>query len=155
MLASKNLIPAVRTPKDGEHWIDLLAGELCVRLRESREIEPGLWPKTIVLTHRSGRGYENAGKSRQAPFPYTKALTGEYIAKMGRRMWVDVVAGLTNTGKQLDVCNVSLARRGRFSIEADLSARTTVHGRGPYGGGSDQHRGLLRIEAFALESDRA
>lgn len=108
MLASKNLIPPVRAPKDGEHWIDLLAGELCVRLREAREIEPGLWPKTIVLTHRSGRGYENAGRSRQAPFPYTKALTGEYVAKLGKRMWTQVVAGLTVRGGVLDVCNVSL-----------------------------------------------
>jgi DNA polymerase eta len=55
MLASKNVRPNVRTPEQGYHWLSVLAGELNVRLRESREIAPGLWPKTLVLGHRQGR----------------------------------------------------------------------------------------------------
>lgn len=105
MLASKNLIPPVTTHDGGLHWINLLAGELCVRLKQAREVEEGLWPKTLVLTHRSGRGYVNAGKSKQAPFPFNKAISGEYIAKLGRRMWTEVVAGLQREGP-LDVHNV-------------------------------------------------
>lgn len=54
MLASKNTRPAVNTPAQGLHWIGVLAGELNVRLRDAREINPGLWPKTLVLGHRTG-----------------------------------------------------------------------------------------------------
>lgn len=108
MLASKNIIPPIRDHEGGLKWIDLLSGELCVRLREAREISPGLWPKTVVLTHRSGRGYVNASKSRQMPFPFTKDLSGAYIAKYGRRMWRDVAAALKREGGGvLDVHNVS------------------------------------------------
>lgn len=55
MLASKNTRPAVSTPEQGMHWIGVLAGELNVRLRDAREITPGLWPKTLVIGHRTGR----------------------------------------------------------------------------------------------------
>jgi DNA polymerase eta len=54
MLASKNTRPPVTTPEQGLHWINVLAGELNVRLRESREVARGLWPKTLVLSHRTG-----------------------------------------------------------------------------------------------------
>jgi DNA polymerase eta len=54
MLASKNTRPAVTTPEQGLHWIGVLGGELNVRLRESREVAPGLWPKTLVLSYRTG-----------------------------------------------------------------------------------------------------
>jgi len=55
MLASKNIKPSVRSPEQGHHWLSVLAGELHVRLRDAREISPGLWPKTLVLSHRTGR----------------------------------------------------------------------------------------------------
>lgn len=116
MLASKNLIPPVKDQNGGLHWIDLLAGELCVRLKQAREMEEGLWPKTLVLTHRSGRGYVNASKSRQMPFAFTKALTGEYIAKLGRRMWGEVVIGLKREGN-LDVHNLGLQFTGVARLE--------------------------------------
>lgn len=54
MLASKNTRPAVTTPEQGMHWIGVLAGELNVRLRDAREVTPGLWPKTLVIGHRTG-----------------------------------------------------------------------------------------------------
>ena len=54
MLASKNTRPAVNTPQQGLHWIGVLGGELNVRLRDAREINPGLWPKTLVLGTRTG-----------------------------------------------------------------------------------------------------
>lgn len=55
MLASKNTRPAVTTPEQGMHWIGVLAGELNVRLRDAREITPGLWPRTLVIGHRTGK----------------------------------------------------------------------------------------------------
>lgn len=54
MLASKSIRPAVTSPHQGYHWLSILAGELNVRLRQSREVTPGLWPKTLVLSHRQG-----------------------------------------------------------------------------------------------------
>jgi DNA polymerase eta len=54
MLASKNTRPPVNTSAQGMHWINGLGGELNVRLRDAREINPGLWPKTLVLGTRTG-----------------------------------------------------------------------------------------------------
>jgi DNA polymerase eta len=74
MLASKNIRPAVKTYEMGIHWIGILAGELNVRLRDAREINSGLWPKTLVLGHRTGESevksllcpsYMSSGGSRQ------------------------------------------------------------------------------------------
>jgi hypothetical protein len=48
MLASKNLQKAITSTKDGPHWIRVLAAELSLRLREAREVTPGLWPKSLV-----------------------------------------------------------------------------------------------------------
>ena len=42
------------SPEQGVHWLHVLAGELNVRLRDAREISHGLWPKTLVLSHRTG-----------------------------------------------------------------------------------------------------
>jgi DNA polymerase eta len=85
MLASKNTIPNVRTAEQGHHWLSVLAGELNVRLREARGVTPGLWPKTLVLSIRSsGAG---ASHSRQAPFPFTRNLSTEYIVKHARKLW--------------------------------------------------------------------
>lgn len=100
MLASKNVRPSVTTPEQGVHWLNVLAGELNVRLRDAREISPGLWPKTLVLSHRTGEfplvhlrlleglksGIEPS-RSRQIPFPFTRHLSTEYIVKYARKLW--------------------------------------------------------------------
>lgn len=57
MLASKNTRPAITTPQQGMHWLGVLGGELNVRLRDAREINPGLWPKTMVLGTRTGMSF--------------------------------------------------------------------------------------------------
>lgn len=54
MLASKNVQPSITTREGGYHWLNILAGELYVRLRDARDITEGLWPKTITLTTRQG-----------------------------------------------------------------------------------------------------
>jgi DNA polymerase eta len=82
MLASKNTIPAVRTRKR-YHWLNILLGELTVRLREGRESAPGLWPKTLVL---STRATSESFHSRQTAFPFTRNLTPEYIVKYARKL---------------------------------------------------------------------
>ena len=62
MLASKNVRPSVTLPEQGLHWLNVLAGELNVRLRDAREISPGLWPKILVLSHRTGMHPASSGE---------------------------------------------------------------------------------------------
>lgn len=115
MLASKNTIPAVITNAGGYHWLSVLAGELTVRLRESREVTPGLWPKTIVLSTRSALA-ANPWQHRtvQMPFPFTRHLDADYIAKYGRKLWDDSI------GKQerIKLTNISLQFTGLAKLEA-------------------------------------
>lgn len=115
MLASKNTIPAVTSTAGGYHWLSVLAGELAVRLRESREVTPGLWPKTIVLSTRSALA-ANPWQHRtvQMPFPFTRHLDADYIAKYGRKLWDD------NIGKQerIKLTNISLQFTGLAKLEA-------------------------------------
>lgn len=103
MLASKNTRPAVTTPEQGLHWIKILAGELHVRLRESREVTPGIWPKSLVLGHRTG--IESA-KHRQIPFPFTRNLNTEYIVKFAKKLWEEVCQPMSRGGMKLN--NVSI-----------------------------------------------
>lgn len=115
MLASKNTIPAVTSNASGYHWLSVLAGELAVRLRESREVTPGLWPKTIVLSTRSALA-ANPWQHRtvQMPFPFTRHLDADYIAKYGRKLWDDSI------GKQerIKLTNISLQFTGLAKLEA-------------------------------------
>ncbi|RSH86475.1 DNA-directed DNA polymerase eta rad30 [Apiotrichum porosum] len=105
MLASKNTIPNVRTAEQGHHWLSVLAGELNVRLREARGVTPGLWPKTLVLSIRSsGAG---ASHSRQAPFPFTRNLSTEYIVKHARKLWDESTQPLAKGTMKLS--NIGLA----------------------------------------------
>lgn len=114
MLASKNTIPAVTSTAGGYHWISVLAGELAVRLRESRQVTPGLWPKTIVLSTRSALA-ANPWQHRtvQMPFPFTRHLDADYIAKYGRKLWDD------NIGKRerIKLTNISLQFTGLAKLE--------------------------------------
>jgi DNA polymerase eta len=49
MMASKNLPQAITNTLEGYHWIRVLAAELALRLRNARQTDPNLWPKTLVL----------------------------------------------------------------------------------------------------------
>ncbi|KAK4688585.1 DNA polymerase eta, partial [Tremellales sp. Uapishka_1] len=123
MLASKNVRPNVTSPEQGHHWLSVLAGELNVRLRESREAVPGLWPKTLVLSHRQGI---DPSRSRQIPFPFTKNLTTDYIVKYARKLWDDATQPmkkgnmrLNNTAPQIALSFTGLERMegGQKGIE--------------------------------------
>ena len=116
MLASKNTRPSVTTPEQGLHWINVLAGELNVRLREAREVAPGLWPKTLVLSHRTGG---EASRSRQTPFPFTRHLSTEYIVKYAKKLWDEVTQPMKN-GAGMKLNNASLSK-GRFRSSLTVS----------------------------------
>nr|XP_018261447.1 DNA polymerase eta subunit [Kwoniella dejecticola CBS 10117]OBR83605.1 DNA polymerase eta subunit [Kwoniella dejecticola CBS 10117] len=112
MLASKNVRPNVRTPEQGQHWLSVLAGELNVRLREAREVAPGLWPKTLVLSHRQGI---DPSRSRQTPFPFTRNLSTEYILKFARKLWEEATAPMKNGNMKLN--NIALSFTGLERLE--------------------------------------
>jgi DNA polymerase eta len=110
MLASKNTNPPVRKSAEAYHWLGVLAGELNVRLREAREATPGLWPKTLVL---STRNSGEAGRSRQAPFPFTRDLSPEYIVKHARKLWDEAMG----TTKGYKLSNIGISFTGLEKLE--------------------------------------
>ncbi|WWC71597.1 uncharacterized protein I206_105555 [Kwoniella pini CBS 10737] len=112
MLASKNVRPNVRTPEQGHHWLSVLSGELNVRLREAREVAPGLWPKTLVLSHRQGI---DPSRSRQTPFPFTRNLSTDYILKFARKLWEEATAPMKNGNMKLN--NIALSFTGLERLE--------------------------------------
>ncbi|WRT68367.1 uncharacterized protein IL334_005343 [Kwoniella shivajii] len=112
MLASKNVRPNVRTPEQGHHWLSVLSGELNVRLREAREVAPGLWPKTLVLSTRQGI---DPSRSRQTPFPFTRNLSGEYIIKYARKLWDEATQPMKNGSMKLN--NIALSFTGLERLE--------------------------------------
>lgn len=114
MLASKNLIPPCTTPEDGLHWLDLLAGELNVRLLEARELSPGLWPKTLVLSWRTGYGYGNNMRSRQAPFSFSKDSTPAHIETLAKRLWREACPEIQRAKGGMDIHSVSSRPRRVF-----------------------------------------
>ena len=59
MLAAKNLPQPITKAEDGQHWLRVLAADLALRLNDAREINPALWPKTIVV--RASQGDSNCG----------------------------------------------------------------------------------------------
>lgn len=132
MLASKNLPQPITKASEGSHWIRVLAAELALRLKDARELSPNLWPKTLILHARKGMedvklspvlwialvlivclGYD-AGRSKQAPFPFTKELTVDTIATAGDKLWKELVG----TNVTMNVTNVSLAFTGIDVAEA-------------------------------------
>nr|XP_019044650.1 DNA polymerase eta subunit [Kwoniella bestiolae CBS 10118]OCF23580.1 DNA polymerase eta subunit [Kwoniella bestiolae CBS 10118] len=108
MLASKNVRPNVRTPEQGHHWLSVLSGELNVRLREAREVAPGLWPKTLVLSI-------DPSRSRQTPFPFTRHLSTEYILKYARKLWEEATLPMKNGTMKLN--NIALSFTGLERLE--------------------------------------
>lgn len=151
MLASKNIIPGVFRASEGLPWIDLLAGELLVRLCDARELEPGLWPKTLCLSWRIGFGYGNNLRSKQAPFPYTKRLSAEHIASLGRRLWAAAAPLISNAKGVMDVHNVSL---GMY----DASRTAPAHSRQlalAFNDVGRMEKGQARIEGFIAKRARS
>ncbi|RDB26370.1 N-acetyltransferase eso1 [Hypsizygus marmoreus] len=122
MLASKNLPKPITNASEGFHWIRVLAAELALRLNEARETSPNLWPKSLVLHAR--KGYE-AGRSKQAPFPFTREVTVDTIAAAGDKLWKELVGTslVTKvTSVQLAFTGIETAEPGQRSIDGFLHA---------------------------------
>ena len=148
MLASKNLPKPITKPSEGYHWIRVLAAELALRLNDARQISPNLWPKTLVLHARKGvtiffrpmaitevhshSGYE-AGRSKQAPFPFTRELTVDIISSAGDKLWKELVGNNSNlkiSSVQLAFSGIDVAEAGQQSIEGFLNTLSTSKKRG-------------------------
>ncbi|KAK0204678.1 hypothetical protein DFS33DRAFT_1321962 [Desarmillaria ectypa] len=121
MLASKNLPKPITRPSEGYHWIRVLAAELTLRLSDAREVNPNLWPKTLVLHAR--KGYETS-RSKQAPFPFIREVTVDIIAAAGDKLWKDLVGNTSMkvTSIQLAFTGIETAEIGQQSIDGFLKA---------------------------------
>ncbi|KAF8968026.1 DNA polymerase eta [Flammula alnicola] len=120
MLASKNLPKPITSPSEGHHWIRVLAAELALRLNDARQMSPNLWPKTLVLHAR--KGYD-AGRSKQAPFPFTREVTVDTIAVAADKLWKELVGNSTTLNVstvQLAFTGIDVAEAGQRSIEGFL-----------------------------------
>lgn len=155
MLSSKNFKPAISKYSDvvsgalyphgaplcaltvplGEqsHWLSILATELALRLSEARELSPGLWPKTIVFSHRSTT---YISRSHQAPFPFTSSLTSAYILKHADKLFrvahgekVGLMKESTPVGPytnlQISFSGLERLEEGQRGIEGFLKAKGT------------------------------
>ncbi|KAF5359290.1 hypothetical protein D9756_003320 [Leucocoprinus leucothites] len=131
MLAAKNLPKPIKNAAEGHHWIRVLAAELALRLKDARQSNPNLWPKTIVLYARkgyeAGTGYEN-GRSKQAPFPFVRQATVDVIANAGDKLWKELVGTVAtmNVGHvSLAFTGIDVAEQGQKSIEGFLKPTST------------------------------
>ncbi|KAJ3486834.1 hypothetical protein NLI96_g3957 [Meripilus lineatus] len=115
MLASKNLPQPIVKTSQGHHWIRVLAAELALRLKEARDNDPALWPKSIVLHAR--QGYET-GRSKQMPFPFTRDITVDVIASYGDKLWKELVGTDDKRSNPMKITNVSLSFSGIDAMEA-------------------------------------
>ncbi|AFR95649.2 DNA polymerase eta subunit [Cryptococcus neoformans C23] len=126
MLASKSIRPAVTSPQQGHQWLSILAGELNVRLKQSREVTPGLWPKTLVLSYRQGI---EPTRSRQTPFSFTRNLSTDYIMKYAKKLWDEATHPMLKGKMKLNVISLSFTgleklEDGQQGIEGFFSNTT-------------------------------
>lgn len=99
MLASKSVRPAITKPEEAMHWLNILATELAIRLREAREERVNLWPKTLVLRYiRAG----SVPRSRQITFPFTNPNDQDELAKVilkkGQKLWEESLGDALGLG---------------------------------------------------------
>ncbi|KAH7927955.1 DNA/RNA polymerase [Leucogyrophana mollusca] len=123
MLASKNLPKPITKPSEGHHWIRVLAAELALRLNDAREIDPTLWPRTIVLHAR--KGYETS-RSKQATFPFVRDVTVDIIAGAADKLWKEITGNAQTvkvTSVQLAFTGLEAAELGQQSIEGFFKSR--------------------------------
>jgi DNA polymerase eta len=106
MLASKNLSQPITKASEGFHWVRVLAAELALRLTDARKDAPGVWPKSITLHVK--QSYD-AGRSKQAPFPFSRSITVDLIADAGNKLWKELVP---QKDVQLKVTHVQLSFHG-------------------------------------------
>ncbi|KAF9466547.1 hypothetical protein BDZ94DRAFT_1306143 [Collybia nuda] len=126
MLASKNLPNPITNASEGFHWIRVLAAELALRLNDVRKSKPNLWPKTLVLHAR--KGYE-PGRSKQAPFPFTREVNVDIIASAGDKLWKELVGKsvvMKVTSIQLAFTGIETPEVGQGSIEGFLKAGQAI-----------------------------
>ncbi|KAM0791567.1 hypothetical protein ACM66B_006013 [Microbotryomycetes sp. NB124-2] len=140
MISSKNFRPYITKYSEALHWVSILATELHLRLREARETSPGLWPKTLVFSHRSP---DYVVRSHQAAFPYTSKLDIAYITRHGEKLLRTAIGESPNVAvgskapspdlkigpynnMMLSLTGLDRAEEGQKAIESFFSAATAT-----------------------------
>jgi DNA polymerase eta len=162
MGASKNLQHPIKHPSEGPHWLRILAGELAFRLLEAREDNPGLWPKRLVLHVRqctsvlivhgcicTQQSYAklayDTSRSKQAPFPFTRTVTTDFICKVAEKLWTELVGTSAEYDKNkakgtvtgMKITNVFLAFTG---VEVVSIGQQTIEGFFPGADGAGKRK---------------
>ncbi|KAM6504280.1 hypothetical protein JOM56_001223 [Amanita muscaria] len=122
MMASKNLPQAINQVSEGYHWIRVLAAELALRLKNARQTDPNLWPKTLVL---HARKYPDAGRSKQSAFPFTREITVDVVAAAGDKLWKELFGNDTKLNVShvaLGFTGIDVTESGQQSIETFLKS---------------------------------
>ncbi|PWN87519.1 DNA/RNA polymerase [Acaromyces ingoldii] len=148
MLASKNLRPPIRARHEAHTWLEMLATELVVRLRELWEDEASfqqqgsndagaedkmtvstLWPKMLVLRFIRA---QTGPRARQAPFPSVKNLEPEHVLRLAEKLWNEACddmgldSGQTVTrGSSAEVVTIALGFSG---LERGETGQKTIDG---------------------------
>lgn len=130
----------------------MLTSELAIRLHESRELTPGLWPKTISM-HMS-QGWSER-KSKQAPFPSPRTVTIDLVFGEAMKLWNEMCKEGWRQGMKITHMGVSFhgitwmeeGQRGIATFMAPLSrpvsskdrARSESVGARDVGGEHEKH----------------
>jgi len=148
MLAAKNLQTPITKVSEGHHWIRVLAAELALRLNETRETHPTIWPKTIVLHARQGY---TTSRSKQAGFPFTREVTVDTVASAGNKLWKELVGTKDSQNTPMKVTSVSLGFTG---LEMPEMGQQSIEGFFRPGTGQDDapSSGLKRLREDDQES---
>lgn len=148
MLASKNLRPPIRARHEAHTWLEMLATELVVRLRELWEDEASfqqqgsddagtedkktvstLWPKMLVLRFIRA---QTGPRARQAPFPSVKNLEPEHVLRLAEKLWNEACDDMgldtgqtVSRGSSAEVVTIALGFSG---LERGETGQKTIDG---------------------------
>lgn len=125
MLASKNVVPPIKTTKEARKWLSILSNELCVRLKEAREESTSLWPSTLTLRYlrRPDAGGSAEAHSHQSSFPFVKDLRPQNISTAAEKLWIEVFGD--NEHFDAEVITIALGFSG---LETGEQGQRSLHG---------------------------
>ncbi|KAG0145040.1 hypothetical protein CROQUDRAFT_723679 [Cronartium quercuum f. sp. fusiforme G11] len=116
MMSSKNFRPFINSWDQVDDWLKILSTDLLARLNEAREINPGLWPKTMVI-HKRDENQKTI--SKQINFIHTNNLSREYIYNLSKRLLTEFSKSLgTLSGLCLSLSGLIGLENGQRDLDS-------------------------------------